>query len=233
MKREQFKITYGDNTVLKNSWNASIREIEKIALAVARSENTKYRLIDSESHKSADGFGHVKGFRVWRGDNGKTIRFNVEKLETNPAQKITIQVKRGRDWKSIRTAQFKTKKSLQKYLSATARISGLPVRAIRADGAHSQMGEIKQAASRLKRFSGHDALKVVRLTNYKQPSTVLAVGPLIGMIYEAKRDGKVQSYIHKFAKHARPLFAASHDGRQLYMLGGAYTFTDRGIVDKS
>jgi len=57
----------------------------------------------------------------------------------------------------------------------------------------------------------------------------LIVGELEGVIYRASGDGK--KYIHPFAKHARPVLASSFDGKQLYVLAGAYRFTARGIVD--
>ena len=97
----------------------------------------------------------------------------------------------------------------------------------------SRAGRINAGAKLLENFSGHAAVKVIKLTGIKHPDTVIAIGPLVGVIYEARRDGKTDTYIHKFRKQSRPLFAASHDGRQLYMLGGAYNFTDRGIVDKT
>lgn len=62
--------------------------------------------------------------------------------------------------------------------------------------------------------------------------TGLAIGPVLMIGYSAIRDGKRERYAHTFARNARPLLAASHDGRTLYLLGGAYRFTDRGIVDR-
>jgi hypothetical protein len=38
--------------------------------------------------------------------------------------------------------------------------------------------------------------------------------------------------VHRFKKKSRPLLAASHDGTQLYILGGEYAFTDAGIIDR-
>lgn len=50
-------------------------------------------------------------------------------------------------------------------------------------------------------------------------------------MYETVRDGKTEHYIHKFKKHARPILGASHDGTQLVLIGGNFTFTDAGITD--
>lgn len=62
--------------------------------------------------------------------------------------------------------------------------------------------------------------------------TALLIGEMDGVLYTTIRDGKTESYIHKFSKKSRPQLAASFDGKQLYVIGGSYTFTDRGIVDK-
>lgn len=59
-----------------------------------------------------------------------------------------------------------------------------------------------------------------------------AIGQVDGILYTTVRDNEIESYIHKFKKSSRPLLASSFDGKQLYILGGGYTFTNRGIVDK-
>ena len=64
------------------------------------------------------------------------------------------------------------------------------------------------------------------------PQTALAIGELDGVMYTTRRDGKQEKYIHKFKKSSRPLLCASFDGKILVVLGGAYQFTKRGIVDK-
>lgn len=97
------------------------------------------------------------------------------------------------------------------------------------------------AIRRYQRFSGHrgevvarlDAAKVRGVLTRGKKTVLIAVGSLDFVGYTTKRDGRIESYIHRFAKHARPLLATSHDGRHLYILGGGYTFTERGIVDRS
>jgi hypothetical protein len=94
----------------------------------------------------------------------------------------------------------------------------------------SQRKRIAAAARRLKRFSGHDAKRVQKV-NYEIPDTALLVGPCLGIMYETVRDGVREQYVHRFRRNSRPHLAASHDGKFLILLGGAYRFTDRGIVD--
>jgi hypothetical protein len=103
----------------------------------------------------------------------------------------------------------------------------------------SLTSDLRQAISRWHRFSGHDGKVVARLNaattrgvlTPKSKSVLIVVGSLDFVGYTTKRDGKVESYQHRFAKHARPLLAVSHDGHNLYILGGEYRFTARGIVD--
>lgn len=56
-------------------------------------------------------------------------------------------------------------------------------------------------------------------------------GQVVGIAYEAKRDGKKDQYFHKFRRNARPTLSVREDGKQLYIAGGKYHFTDRGIED--
>jgi hypothetical protein len=93
------------------------------------------------------------------------------------------------------------------------------------------MQRIERAAQLFEDFTGHQARRV-RHVKTRDHDTVLAVGPAEAVAYNAVRDGKRESYIHEFRKGSRPLLAVSDDGSQLYLLGGAYRFTDRGIEDR-
>lgn len=92
--------------------------------------------------------------------------------------------------------------------------------------------EIQQAARRFTRFTGitDPELKTVRVP--ARSKVALAIGPVLGIMYQTERDGRIENYRHMFRDGSRPLLTASQDGKQLNMLGGAYTFTERGIVDK-
>jgi len=61
-----------------------------------------------------------------------------------------------------------------------------------------------------------------------EPETVLVVGELDGLIYRSETDK--QPLIHRFKKSDRPLLLVSFDGRRIYVLRGAYRFTERGFV---
>lgn len=92
-------------------------------------------------------------------------------------------------------------------------------------------GNVRKAAALFKDFSGHEVESVQRV-RVKTPKAMLAIGELDGILYTTVRDGVREKYIHKFRKTARPLLAASSDGRQLGILGGEFQFTEAGIEDR-
>jgi hypothetical protein len=65
------------------------------------------------------------------------------------------------------------------------------------------------------------------------PKVGVAIGDVDGILYTTVRDGVEEKYIHKFHKRDKPLFVVSPDGKSLFLIGGNYTFTERGIVDRS
>lgn len=93
--------------------------------------------------------------------------------------------------------------------------------------------DVKRAASLFERFTGHEAevLGVCKVPDL--PRVGVVVGECDGVLYTTVRDGKVERYIHEFAKADRPQLVISPNGRQMYLIGGRFTFTERGIVDAS
>lgn len=97
---------------------------------------------------------------------------------------------------------------------------------------HRYTQELLEGAELYEDFTGKKATQAVRLDKPKVPGVMLRIGYVDGIMYSTVRDGKHERFIHEFKKNSRPLFAVSHDGKSLHMLGGAYDFTERGIVDK-
>lgn len=93
--------------------------------------------------------------------------------------------------------------------------------------------QIKDAKRLYERFTGHEGEVVATVDKQLMPDVLMVIGELDFVGYTTVRDGNTESYIHKFKKKSRPLLCSSPDGKQLYMLGGAYDFTERGIVDKT
>lgn len=92
--------------------------------------------------------------------------------------------------------------------------------------------DIRRAARRYTAFTKQRAVKTGTVHVPPLPHAVVAIGYVDAVSYETLREGKLQRFRHAFAKHARPLLCASPDGRRLLMLGGAFRFTERGIVDR-
>lgn len=96
----------------------------------------------------------------------------------------------------------------------------------------SLRSEILQGEELQRAFSGHRTKNIVRLPAQGGARVKVAIGKVLGIIYETRRDGRSENYIHRFAKASRPLLTASADGKRLELLGGAFNFTERGIVDR-
>ena len=93
--------------------------------------------------------------------------------------------------------------------------------------------DLARAASLYERFSGHEAESLGRVTVPPIPRVGVCIGEVDGILYTTARDGQVEKYIHKFAASDRPLLVVSPDGKQIFLLGGKYRFTELGIVDMS
>ena len=93
--------------------------------------------------------------------------------------------------------------------------------------------QLARAADLYERFSGHQAEAIGKIRVPDIPKIGVAIGEIDGVLYTTVRDGVTEKYIHKFHKNDKPLFVVSPDGKSMYLIGGNYTFTERGIVDKS
>jgi len=94
----------------------------------------------------------------------------------------------------------------------------------------SKLRAMKEAVELYEDFSGHKAEYYDQIP-VDWMEIGVKVGKCDGVMYETVRDGKTEHYIHKFKKTARPVLAASHDGKQLALIGNKFTFSERGIVD--
>ena len=91
---------------------------------------------------------------------------------------------------------------------------------------------VRQAAKLFKSFTGHEGEILGKIDLPANPKSLICIGELVDVGYITVRDGKRERYRHEFKSSARPLVTVSFDGRQLFILGGEYSFTDRGIDDK-
>ena len=94
----------------------------------------------------------------------------------------------------------------------------------------------QEAARRYSEFTGLEAeyIDLVDIPGY--PDVVFKVGTVdfIGYttVREEKGKARVERYKHDFRESSRPLLAVSHDGKQLFIIGGKFVFTSAGITDK-
>lgn len=89
---------------------------------------------------------------------------------------------------------------------------------------------VSQAAKLYTDFRGEEPA-YIDVVSLDVAPVMLLIGECDGLLYTTRRDGKVESYVHKFKKSARPLLTCSNTGKQLYLIGGRYRFTDAGIID--
>lgn len=97
----------------------------------------------------------------------------------------------------------------------------------------SKSVQLRDATKLYEDFTGHEGDVIAEVQKPVIPDALLCVGEIDGILYSTVRDGVLEKYIHEFAKKSRPLFCVSPDGTQIVMLGGAYDFTERGIVDRT
>lgn len=90
---------------------------------------------------------------------------------------------------------------------------------------------MSRAAKAFEDFTGRKPAHVSRVRLPDRDVSGWEMGPLVGVAYEAKRDGATKQYFHEFKPSARPRLIAQDDGTQLYIAGGRYKVTDRGVED--
>lgn len=102
----------------------------------------------------------------------------------------------------------------------------------RASARSTGRSDTQRAGTRYKRFTGHDPEEVSRVELPPLPKAAAVIGDVTAICYRTVRDGREEDYIHEFSAHAQPLLCVTPDGKQILLIGGRYTFTERGIVDK-
>lgn len=71
----------------------------------------------------------------------------------------------------------------------------------------------------------------VKVAAVRLPKAVIEMGDCVEIAYRVERNGRVEYYRHEFKGATLPVLAASPKRGGLYLIGGAYHVTGRGIVD--
>jgi len=96
----------------------------------------------------------------------------------------------------------------------------------------SKRVQIREAKKLYSDFTGHDAKIIDEIPKPAVPDVLIYIGSVDGIMYTTVRDGKTEMYVHEFKGEAKPEFCVSPDGRSIFLIGGQYKFTERGIVDQ-
>ena len=79
-------------------------------------------------------------------------------------------------------------------------------------------------------FNGFESSRVVKVHHPRViPPVVVELGELVGLIYRSDKGqpGQPQTYIHRMEDP--PRLVSNIEGTQLYIVGGSYSVTPRGI----
>ena len=91
--------------------------------------------------------------------------------------------------------------------------------------------QLSQAAQMFRRFHGFDPKTVTSIAGERSiPRTLVRLGDLVEVSYRSNKfDRKTRDYVHKFGT-PRPTLCTRPDGRGLFIVGGRFRNTARGIV---
>lgn len=125
------------------------------------------------------------------------------------------------------------KKAAPKKKAAKKKPTGRKVSTVRRNPAPvSVQRQIDQGLQLFKDFRGDEPQNIDRVKIPPAPKVLMMLGECSGVMYETDRDGERETYLHRFKKSSRPALCVTPDGKTLYLIGGVYQVTDRGIEDR-
>ena len=89
---------------------------------------------------------------------------------------------------------------------------------------------IDQGIALYRRFNRFPPSRLLRVRHPREvPPLVVDIGRLVGLIYRSEKwqEGRPRNFIH--VMEDPPRLACNPAGTQLYVIGGSYRVTDRGI----
>lgn len=99
-----------------------------------------------------------------------------------------------------------------------------------ADVLAPMLEQAEQAEQACEAFRWGDACDEGQIVNVApMPGVLWTLGPLVAVTYEATKRGDLAHWEHDF-EAPLPVLAFSEDSQGLYVVGGGYKVTHRGIV---
>lgn len=93
--------------------------------------------------------------------------------------------------------------------------------------------EVERAGALYEAFTGHSPEPLARVSLPAVPRVLAVMGEMDAIEYTTTRDGVVERYRHKFHAADKPLVCVTPDGFTIVLVGGAFKWTEAGIVDRS
>ncbi len=90
--------------------------------------------------------------------------------------------------------------------------------------------DVKKALKLYKEFREAKPQRAFKV-DIEVPTALMSMGNIRFIGYDTTRGGKTELYKHLFAPGSRPVLCADADNGQLFVIGGRYHVTPRGIVD--
>lgn len=94
----------------------------------------------------------------------------------------------------------------------------------------ARMQDVRQGAGLYQAFNRFDPSRVMKIRQSRMiPPVVVELGELVGLIYRSDKGqlGQPRTYIHRMENP--PRLVSNIEGTQLYIVGGNYKVTPRGI----
>lgn len=94
----------------------------------------------------------------------------------------------------------------------------------------ARMQDVRQGTGLYQAFNRFGPSRVMKIRHSRMiPPVVVELGELVGLMYRSDKGqpGQSRTYIHRMEKP--PRLVSNIEGTQLYIVGGSYKVTPRGI----
>lgn len=128
-------------------------------------------------------------------------------------------------------AGYKPPRKTKAVTRCAKRLAIAPTKKRRRNPISSRASKVSQAMKLFMRFREEEP-KFVDEISVDWPTVGMVIGKCDGILYSTSRAGKKEYYKHEFTGASCPTLCASFDGKQIFIVGGHYDFTEDGITDR-